>query len=507
MKYIIIGGGPTGMALGYALSDDKHEVCIVEKDKQLGGSWNSQWVDRDYWSENSPRVLLSSHKSTSLYLQELNIDASNLQNVYGNSLETILKIVMLNVKYCTFLDNLIIMNKLHNPFLTIDKHATLNDWFKETTLTPGAKKFLKILGITINDIPEKTNLKEFIKALGGINIKIQQFKDPNAWHKITESRIEKQQGSFLKNTEVVEILEKDNKVYGVLVRDENNNVKEIHSDKVIMCCQSNGICNILKNSNVSVKNNWMNYEKMEHWCKETYYSGFGFQLHFNETIDFPRQWCWSCEGDWNVIILPVSKWSSTISKDNKVKTVWSCCVINMNSKSNRIGKTLNECSIEEALEECVYQINNAHKIPNVYKVTLSDELEHIDGRWMSKNTGFTKGKHNYLSMKGNLDNLFALGCFTENEEGNGVAHFGSAIDASIKYLNTYEPNVISFHNKKKVLSNLIQILKYTILLIIIIMIYFVQNNKKMLSKKYEITDFSLILLVLTLCFFTFLFFV
>ena len=46
MKYVIVGGGPTGLSLGYALVDGGHDVCLIEKDNQLGGSWNSQWIEQ-----------------------------------------------------------------------------------------------------------------------------------------------------------------------------------------------------------------------------------------------------------------------------------------------------------------------------------------------------------------------------------------------------------------------------------------------------------------------------
>ena len=42
---------------------------------------------------------------------------------------------------------------------------------------------------------------------------------------------------------------------------------------------------------------------MKEWCENTFYIGFGFQLHFTEEVQFNDNWCWSCVGDWTVIIL------------------------------------------------------------------------------------------------------------------------------------------------------------------------------------------------------------
>ena len=484
MKYLIVGGGPTGLSLGYSLIEGGHHVTLIEKNSMLGGSWNSQYVEGNFWSENSPRVLASSYNSIKLFLEDLNIDNNELSDVYGSSFTNMIKIFSTNIKYCTISDNLKIINTIFNVFYKIDEKSTVKDWLDKSTLTDSAKKFITILSITINDIPEKTNLNDFINALRRTSsFTLKQFKDSNKWHKTIENKLIENNNSVLKNTEVVKILEKDNYVYGVITKDKNNVLNEMHSDNVILCCQSSGLLNILQNSSNIIKNNWMNYELMHAWCKNTYYSSFGFQLHFYTKVKFPNQWCWSCDGDWNIIILPVTKWlnKSSISLDNTIKTIWSCCVVNMNTKSKRIGKTLNECNKQEAIEECIYQINNSHKLPNNYKITFSEGLEYNDNKWQSNNTGFTRGNLNFLPMKGKINNLFALGCFNEIKRGNDISHMGSALDSSIEFLNTYEPHIISFHNKHKIRDTLITICKIFITLFIY-HIFFYSFHKKIYIK-------------------------
>ena len=66
---------------------------------------------------------------------------------------------------------------------------------------------------------------------------------------------------------------------------------------------------------------------------------------------------------------------------------------------------------------------------------------------MSYNTGFTRGKYHYLPMKGNINNLYALGSFTDNSY-NHVSFMETSIRASITYLNKYESNLNGFHKSK-----------------------------------------------------------
>ena len=61
---------------------------------------------------------------------------------------------------------------------------------------------------------------------------------------------------------------------------------------------------------------------------------------------------------------------------------------------------------------------------------------------MSKNTGYTKGDYEDLSIKGKIDNLFALGCFTK-ENKDFVAYMGGSIDSVSNYIKKYEKNMKS----------------------------------------------------------------
>ena len=51
-----------------------------------------------------------------------------------------------------------------------------------------------------------------------------------------------------------------------------------------------------------------------------------------------------------------------------MKTVWSCCIVDMDTKSKNINKTANECDLQEVIDECLHQINTAYKIPKPYKI-------------------------------------------------------------------------------------------------------------------------------------------
>ena len=432
-KYCIIGGGPTGLSLAYVLATKGYNITLIEKDSQLGGSWNQDWIEGKYFSENSPRVFMKTPYVSKL-LKDIGIKETDLGSVYGPYFTV--KMVKFISKHFTLLDWLLFI--IHFVIYKIYKNvnSTVQDWLDNTRFSDSAKKAIKIISILICDRPDKTHIINFFGQMGfGGNL--QQFKNPNLWHELILKKLEPLSNFKLYlSTSAVSIKEKDNKITNVICLKHYKHF-QINCDKLFLCCQSNNIAPLLKKSDPLVRNNWKNFKWIEDWSKSTYYNGFGFQLHFDTIVQFPNDWCWSCGGDWTVIILPVSKWLTTISKDPKVKTVWSCCIVDMDTRSKRIGKTPNECTKNEVIKECLIQINNAYKIPDPYKVTTSLGLYKKNNRWESKNTGWTRSTKGYLPMKGKIPNLFALGSFTEQSYHN-IATFGLSVESTVRYLEKWE---------------------------------------------------------------------
>ena len=431
MKYTIIGSGPSGLSLAYVLSLNNINIELIEQDEQLGGSWNSQWIG-DYFSENSPRVFSNSGNSKIL-LSHLGFTDKDFQNIYGNFFQTNFKLASFIFKHFTLLDYFIFIFACIK-YRFIKENKTISDWMRLSKLSIRAKKAINILSIVICDRPDKTNINDFF---GSVSYALpKQMKEPNKWHQSIETHLNRKKNvTILKNTKVIN-LDKVGKLFKISTKNtENGYEKLITSNKVFLCTQSDGIYPIIKNT--KLKNNWMHIDKMKTWSQNTFYSGFGFQLHFNKDVQFKNSWCWSCNGDWTVIILPVSNWLKKYSNDKEIKTVWSCCIVDMDTKSKRIDKTANDCSIKEILEECLYQIKKNYKIPEPKIITVSKGLKKINNKWISKNTGYTKNIYNDLNMKGKEDNLYALGCFTKMKK-NHISHMVDAIDAVAEYLKKYE---------------------------------------------------------------------
>lgn len=434
MKYIIVGSGPTGLSLAYVLSLNNIDVEIIESDDKLGGSWNSEWIDNKYFSENSPRVYLNSTNINKL-ISHIGMTKDDFQTIYGNFFEKNYKVVSFIFKYFNFYDYFIFLFSFFK-YTIYTADITVNDWFNMSSLSNQGKKAITIVSILLGDRPDKTNINDFFGFLSFGTVT--QMKEPNKWRDLIERYLTKKGNvTILKETRVTGI-EQHNSKFTLLVKNTNYGYDDKRmGDKVFLCTQSNGLYPILINSSPTIRNNWMPIDKMKEWSNNTFYSGFGFQIHFDKIVHFKNEWCWSCNGDWTVIILPVSNWLKKYSNDPDIKTVWSCCIVDMDTKSKRINKTANECTHDEVIDECFFQIKDKYKIPSPKITTTSSGLQKINNKWISKNTGYTKSTYDDLPMKGNIDNLFALGCFTETSK-NHLAFMGGAVDATAHYLDKYE---------------------------------------------------------------------
>ena len=345
MDYVVVGSGPCGASLSYLLSKHNYTVTLIERDSQLGGSWNSQWIDGKYWSENAPRVLTASalgnfHNNFVAFLNDLGMKSNDYDNVYYGGIGAVTHVSNSLIKLFSILDVLKLAVMIIIALVYIP-NQTVQEWMDNVSLSDTGRKALRMFCILIQSEPKQFMLDDFVNSIVAVP-EMKQLKQPNKWNTLLENDLKRRKNTtVLKNTEVIRLgtCADGSQVDKVWVRNRSTGeIYPVTGKKIVLSIESPALLRILNASNEVVKHNWNDYGWIKKWCEDSYYVGFGFQLHFDKPQEMPSDWCWSCMDDWTVIITDNGKWLSPMSRDKNVKAVWSCCIVTTDTMSRYLKK-------------------------------------------------------------------------------------------------------------------------------------------------------------------------
>lgn len=400
----IVGGGPSGIALAMMLHKIGKSILLIEKERTLGGCWRVEWQDSKYYTEHSPHIITSKYHKFFAMCKVLGVENTFEKTYkYHNALLSVhlSKNVVGNMEFNDVIK--LISGLIMSRF--IENTQTVKDFSDH--LSEKAKKALYMIAVTAASTPDRVMMQDLFDEMQNSPPNIQQLKNPELWIQKAEAYFnEIPNVDLVLNANIHSIKQNVGEDATTFILNDS-----IETHKCILALPPIAICNILKNSEQQIQDNWLPYEEFKKWAYGSYYASIGFQLHFDEEVKYGDEWCWSCKGEWNIIILPMSKYLDTFSKDKTIKTVWSCTLIDQNNHSSYLKKKIHECSIDEIEQEVIRQL----KIPKPKKVTFYDGLHKHNGYYMSKDTGFVRQKYGTIPYEGNLSNIHIVS--TVNKKG------------------------------------------------------------------------------------------
>jgi uncharacterized membrane protein YphA (DoxX/SURF4 family) len=422
-KYAIYGMGPSGINLALELSrlfpNDK--IVCIEKEDKIGGCWRVEWQN-GLFTEHSPRVLLNNELPKFFEKIGLNYDNYTV-NTYGNILETNYKI------YKTYFDNMELIDifKLIKSFILKDYiNKTVSEWLDENDISEKGRLMIRIISILVANSPDKLLMSEIFESRNYI-FNIKQFKDNENWLNVVENILIKNKNiTLLTNTELIKL---------------DLNLAEYH----ILTLPPKALYTFLLNQEDKIKNNFGDINRIKNIVEYGSYYSLGFQLHFDKEIKWNDKWCWSCFNDYNLIILPTSKYTDNFSKNKEIKTVWSCTIVDTSNIVKKRGKKIDDLTKEEILEDVFEIIKITTDIKPKY-ITFYDGTKKENGKWISKDNSFSMSKYGVIKMKGKMSNIFSVG--SHNTEG--ITTIGKAIKNSNNFINIFieKNNSMNLYNKK-----------------------------------------------------------
>ena len=407
--YIIVGGGPTGITLATMLVETASKTLLIESESSLGGNWKIDWAEGQYLTEHSPKVLLSSNHYFFDLLKTIKVTNLGLKKVYGNFgnikvLSTMMRMVSLTDVYK--LTKMVASYYLNpTPF---DYHQSLKEWVDKNAISRKGVRFLQTMTIVASNTYDKVcigALVEYLTIDPGLFFDLVQLKDPEDWiRKATDHLSSYDNITIRYDTRVTSVHEKGT------VYTSSGNYK---GHKIILATPVRATFSIVKQSSGALQKNWFStMDEFEHFVDRSTYTGIGIQFHFDERVPFSNEWCWSCFNEWSIIVINKEVTTKVVSKDPKVKSVWSCVIVDLDTKSTRLQKTANECdTMDEIIDEVLHQLRRANgkEFGRPYKITHHKNIVRKNKKWESIHSSYANsiGKLPYKGQT--VNNVYAVG--------------------------------------------------------------------------------------------------
>ena len=447
---VIIGGGPAGIATALMLESTGKRILVIEREKIMGGCWRVEWQDGKYYTEHSPKISTDQNIRFSALCSHLKVKNS-YANTYSQA-SSLSSTYRTTIKSLTYAD---ILKLLSGMIISrfIENKQTVDEFSEH--LSDKGKKALYVLSVALASTPDRVMMQDIYNEGFKIPPNIIQLKEPESWINAAHKHFTDSKNITLKLGLEANSISKNQKGEFII-----NNM--FTANKVILALPPNGLRQLLSGCSNELKSNWMPYDKFKKWSLESEYHSIGFQLHFSEDIEYKSEWCWSCQGEWNIIILPMSKYLKEYSRDDEIQTVWSCTLIDQSNFSSRLKKTISQCSLQEIENEVLWQLRLS-AVPK--KITFYDGLTHVDGKYHSKDTGFIRQKFGTLPHTGKIPNLHIVSTVNKS----GVITIESALESAWQFVKEHYPGC------EKILK---REFNYKFFLIIILIAYLVRSLLK-----------------------------
>ena len=473
--YIIVGAGPSGLALSWYLSNLNKKILLIDREDSLGGCHRVRRVN-GLFTEHGPRIYLNNYKNMINILKQMGLSFDNLFVKYEFNMNeisdkivsnfSIKEIITLSLSYIYFAFN-------KQP----SKHITMLEYSNQHDFSNQAKDYInRLCRLTDGAGIDRYTLYEFFEIINqNMLYNIYQPRLPNdiGLFKYWKAALLKTKNVTIQlNTNLIKINHNiSNNLIQSLTIQSNNQMIDVNSKKYILAISPKSLVNILNNSSPNIRNIFGNYADLIKWKNESEYLTYiPIIFHWNEKIKLKKKWGFPST-EWGVASIILSDYMQF--KNPLSKTVISTCITLPNNYSEYINKTPNECNQRELKEEVFRQLKTIfHNLPTASVVLVSPGIYYKNNKWHTEDSAFMFTKFGYLN-KHQYQNLYTVG--TQN--GNSIYAFTSmesAITNALFLLHELEPETYKYPILESFTINklLLNIIISIIICIIIYLIFF-----------------------------------
>lgn len=492
--YIIVGTGPCGLALAQYLLHTEKSILLIDNISVIGGCHRVVRVPFEnnlLFTEHGPRVYTSNYKNFQFLLKTIGQDFNELFTPYQYSVQgEMLK----RIKNIPFRDAFhlfaVFILFLANP--DYGKKSTVKQFVEKHDFNPTTIDMLdRIARMTDGAGIDRYTINLFCQLINqSFFSKIYQPKLPNdvGLFKIWEKFLEKQPNiDIVLDHDVINLSynKEINSINSIWALDKkNHNTIEIKCHNVILAIPPNAIVRILKNCKEQVRNCFMPFQKLEKFVENTNYIPYiSLTFHWKTKQENIPSIHGFPVGEWGIIFIVLSDYMN-MSKEYS-KTLISCCVSYLDKPSEHTGKTANQSTQDEVIEESFRQLKTLMPLlskPDVALISPQNSYDVKLQKWTQYDVSyFSSGKEKPMKNAGKINNLYNVG--THN--GNSIVEMTtmeSAISNALILAYKLDSKTRSIYPFQTIwtLRDIVKIISFImlVLLVIISIVVLMKNLKK-----------------------------
>lgn len=380
---IIIGAGPSGLALAHACSALNIKILIIDSNDSIGGCHRVTRVN-GYFTEHGPRIYTSAYKNFTTLLNEMNVKFNDLFVPYNFQITTIgNKTIFSTLSF----------SELLTLFYDFIKLMTNDDYGKNITMKNHTKHFKlesidiidKICRLTDGADISKYTLNEFLQLAN--QQLLYTIYEPNlptdeGLFKVWRQFLEKGGVEFMLDSKVEKIGGVNNIAEYIVI-----NGKNIKGKTIVIATPPEQIINILEKSPINYANAFGDLNKLKEYSNKTKYIEYvQVSFHWKDKLKLNKIYGFS-SSNWSVAFIVLSDYMDTRCEPSK--TIISAAITNTEAKSEFLNKTTNECNQNEIINE-IFRILELSfgKLPEPTIAIFNPRNKFIDNKWISLDSAF-----------------------------------------------------------------------------------------------------------------------
>jgi len=454
--YIIVGGGPTGLALAQILSSLTNRILLVEKRDYLGGCHGVTRVHDGMMTEHGPRIYIDNFLMFTQLLNDMGVQFDDLFVKYNFSTATMM---LEAIRVLTLRE----IATLSWSFMTLNdsyKEITLMEYLSSHDFSNASIDILDRIGrLTDGGSADTYTLFSFLQILNqNFLYGIYQPRVPNdvGLFRIWEDALLKRSVVIMKNATIDRFIvsnanedsDSESKVTGIELRDSRSEHKPVACGckRIILACPPQEVQRILSAHAELGAAFGPDFDRFQQETKYLPYISVIF--HWRSVLHVPKIWGYP-RTSWGVGNIVLSDYMDF--NDPRSKTVISTVITMPDHPSDELALSANDIGDKRGvMNEVFRQLRQIYPdLPDPdYQFLTQSAYDASRREWMPFNHAFMTTTHGYMPNRSVLyDNLYNCGV----QNGNSSYSFTS-MESSVAnaiYLATeLQPELRGLHVTK-----------------------------------------------------------